>query len=54
MRASESLGYLIYKIAFWEVHMNVAMSLSVALLIIISIVSYLQIKITSRFEAGQI
>jgi raffinose/stachyose/melibiose transport system permease protein len=54
MRSSESLGYLIYKIAFWEVQMNIAMSLSVALLIIISFVSYTQIKITSRFEAGQI
>jgi raffinose/stachyose/melibiose transport system permease protein len=54
MRSSESLGYLIYKIAFWEVQMNIAMSLSVALLIIISIVSYIQIKISSRFEVGQI
>ena len=54
MRASESLGYLIYKIAFWEVQMNIAISLSIVLLIVISLVSYVQIKISSRFEAGQI
>jgi len=54
MRSSESLGYLIYKIAFWEVQMNIAMSLSVALLIIVSVVSYAQIKISSRFEVGQL
>ena len=54
MRASESLGFLIYRIAFWEVQMNIAMSLSVALLIIISLVSFAQIKISSRFEAGQL
>jgi len=54
MRASESLGYLIYKLAFWEVQMNYAMSLSVVLLIVISLVSYAQIKFSSRFEAGQL
>jgi raffinose/stachyose/melibiose transport system permease protein len=53
-RASESVGYLIYKIAFWEVQMSSAMTISVLLLIVISLVSLAQIKVTSRFEVGQL
>jgi raffinose/stachyose/melibiose transport system permease protein len=53
-RTSESVGYLIYKIAFWEVQMNSAMAVSVLLLIVISMVSLLQIKLSSRFEVGQL
>jgi raffinose/stachyose/melibiose transport system permease protein len=53
-RTSESVGYLIYKIAFWEVQMNSAMAVSVLLLAIISLVSLAQIKISSRFEVGQL
>ena len=54
MRASESLGFLVYKLAFWERNINLGMALSVVLLIVISMVSILQIKVTSRFEAGQL
>ena len=54
MRASESLGFLVYKLAFWERNTNIAMSLSVILLIVISFVSIAQIKFSSRFEAGQL
>jgi raffinose/stachyose/melibiose transport system permease protein len=53
-RTSESVGYLIYKIAFWEVQMNSAMTISVLLLIAISLVSLAQIKLSSRFEVGQL
>jgi raffinose/stachyose/melibiose transport system permease protein len=53
-RSSESIGYLIYKIAFWEVHMNLAMAISVVLLIVIMGISLLQVKFTERFEVGQL
>jgi raffinose/stachyose/melibiose transport system permease protein len=53
-RSSESVGYLIYKIAFWEVHMNSAMAISVLLLLAISLISLMQIKLSSRFEVGQL
>jgi raffinose/stachyose/melibiose transport system permease protein len=53
-RASESVGYLIYKIAFWEVQMSSAIAISVLLLLIISVISLLQIKISSIFEVGQL
>jgi raffinose/stachyose/melibiose transport system permease protein len=53
-RSSESIGYLIYKIAFWEVRMDQAMSISVLLLLFISLISLAQIKLSSRFEAGQL
>ena len=54
MRASESLGFLVYKLAFQERKLNIAMSLSVILLVVISLASILQIKVSSRFEAGQL
>ena len=54
MRASESLGFLVYKLAFWERNINLAISLSVILLIAILSISIVQIKVSSRFEAGQL
>ncbi|MDR1307243.1 MAG: sugar ABC transporter permease [Treponema sp.] len=53
-RASEAVGYLIYKVAFWENKMSYAMAVSVVLLIVISLVSLAQLRISSRFEAGQL
>jgi raffinose/stachyose/melibiose transport system permease protein len=53
-RSSEAVGFLIYKLAFWEYKMSNAMAISVVLLIVISCVSLLQIKLSSRFEAGQL
>jgi len=54
MRASESLGFLVYRLAFQERRLSIAMALSVVLLIVISIASIAQIKVSSRFEAGQL
>lgn len=53
-RASESVGILIYSMAFREAKMNLAMAVSAVLLIIITLVSVVQIKISSKFEAGQL
>jgi raffinose/stachyose/melibiose transport system permease protein len=53
-RSSEAVGFLIYKLAFWEYKMSNAMAISVVLLIVISCVSLLQIKLASRFEVGQL
>jgi raffinose/stachyose/melibiose transport system permease protein len=53
-RASEAAGFLIYKVAFWENKMSYAMSISVVLLVVISLVSLAQIRLSSRFEAGQL
>ncbi|MDR2476720.1 MAG: sugar ABC transporter permease [Treponema sp.] len=53
-RSSEAVGFLIYKLAFWEYKMSYAMAISVLLLVVISLVSFAQIKISSRFEVGQL
>jgi len=53
-RSSEAVGFLIYKIAFWENKMSYAMSISVVLLVVITVVSLFQIKLSSRFEVGQL
>jgi raffinose/stachyose/melibiose transport system permease protein len=53
-RSSEAVGFLIYKLAFWEYKMSYSLVISVGLLIVISAVSILQIRISSRYEAGQL
>jgi raffinose/stachyose/melibiose transport system permease protein len=53
-RSSEAVGYLIYKLAFWEYKMSYSLVISVLLLAVISGVSILQIRISSRYEVGQL
>lgn len=53
-RATESTAFLIYKLSFMDAKMSYAMAISFVLLAAIIVISMVQMKVSAKYEVGQV